>query len=436
MNSLEGFYVDRFEALRPELLLADQPFDTLREAAIAAFASQGVPTRKHEQWKYTDVTRLIQEEFEPFARPVANGRPLEMRDEWTVPGLDAERLVLVDGYLDRTLSTVGTLPDGVVVSSLADALSNPTVRETIVAHLGRYARIENEPFTALNAAFFRDGAFVYVPQGVSLERPVHVIHITHAASGRIVQPRHLFVFESESQGVILESYFTDGPLAALTNVVTEFYVGARARVDHYRKQNEDESSAQITQTNAYQEHSSYFSTLALTLNGRLIRNNIHVHPDAEFCETHLCGLFLMRGDQHVDNHTFVDHAKPHCFSNELYKGILDDRASSAFSGMLLVRPNAQKTNAFQENKTILLTDEASSYAKPQLEIYADDVKCSHGATTGAVDQEALFYLRARGIPEDRARNMLLFAFVHDVLERIEVEPLRDQVLHVLNERLQ
>lgn len=432
---LETFYIDRFQELRSQLGAGVATVDEKREPAIRALARIGFPDRKHEQWRYTDVRKMLRNRFDPVAERGGRSIDVSTIDALLPSGLDAHLLVFVDGFFEESLSRIGPLPGGVVVTHLGRVRGRAEFEPILAKHFGAYADVESEAFVALNTAFATDGAFVYVPRGASLDRPVHVLHLADSAAGRLLHPRHLFVIEAEGSATLLESYHSNGAMAALSNVVTELFVGERGRVEHLRLQAEHESSSQICQTNGYQQESSYLSTVTITLNGRLVRNNVHLVPNAEHCETHLAGLYVMNGDQHVDNHTFVDHAKPGCFSNELYKGILDDRATSSFSGMLLVRPDAQQTNAFQENKTILLSDDAASYAKPQLEIYADDVKCSHGATTGEVDQEALFYLRARGIGEEQARNMLLYAFVNDVLEHVTLTPVRDQVLDVLALRL-
>ncbi|MEX1055230.1 MAG: Fe-S cluster assembly protein SufD, partial [Rhodothermales bacterium] len=292
---------------------------------------------------------------------------------------------------------------------------------------GRYADIQDDAFAALNTAFTLNGLFVYVPKGRILERPLHILNLIAVGDDAFLQPRHLFVFEEASQARVIESSHVSSDTHTMTNSLAEVYVGKRSVVDMFLIQDEGERASAVTNTHVYQDELSVFSVHTLTLSGDVVRNNLTVVPNAEFCETHLYGLFMPTGRTHVDNHTLVDHASPNCVSNELYKGVLDDASSGVFNGKVFVRPDAQKVNAFQENKTILLTRSAIMNAKPELEIYADDVKCSHGATTGQLDKEALFYLRSRGIAERQARGMLLHAFVGDVLEKISVRPLRDAI---------
>lgn len=432
MQSIERFYKERFDALEARLEESTALGD-VRRSAIESLEKLGIPNKKDEQWKYTDIRSVMARNLEPLLTLPSNGNALTSAEQWRIEGLEAHVLVFVNGMLNEHLSSVGSLPEGVVVSNIGKAAS--THAELLERHLGAYARHDTDPFSAMNTAFTVDGAFVYVPDGVALDKPVEVVSVTHGANAGVVHVRHLYVFENASTGNVVETYGSTGREGFFTNSISEFFVGERAKVAHYRVEADNDASTHVCGTYAEQVDSSHFTTVTLTLDGKLVRNNVRIRPNAEQCETHLGGLYLLRGNQHVDNNTLVDHAKPHCFSNEIYKGILDDQSSSAFSGMLLVRPDSQQTNAFQQNKTILLTDDASSYSKPQLEIYADDVRCSHGATTGTVDPEALFYLRVRGIGKERARNMLLHAFVNDVLELISHEPIRNHVLSVLDDRL-
>ena len=421
-------FLRAFEA-REGFLPADLPgFRELRDRAVAAFDRLGFPSPRDEDWKYTDPRDVLRRSYVlPDAAEAVDGSV-----DFHIDGLDAHRLVFRNGRFLPDASAIADLPEGVIVSSLSEAAEcHPDLAGRL---LGRWADPDQNPFVALNTALFTDGAFVYVPDDVALEQPVVVVHRTDYDRDVVTFPRSLFVGGDRSALTVLE-VFEAGAGAHLTIPVTELAAGDEARLRHYRLQDEGAETAQISVLRGYQTDRSDFGSVTATFSGRLVRNTVHLHPDGEESETHLGGLYVLDGRQHVDNHTFIDHSKPDCESNELFKGILDDRASSAFSGMLLVRRLAQKTNAFQENKTILLTDDASSYAKPQLEIYADDVRCSHGATTGEVDPEALFYFRARGIGEEQARNMLLFAFVSDVAEMIDLPPLHDFIVELLHERL-
>jgi Fe-S cluster assembly protein SufD len=395
----------------------------LRQDAIGHFAALGFPARKAEAWKYTNIGKILKRPYAlPLGSPEAAVSPSDVAP-LLIPGLDAHVAVFVNGHFNAALSSLGALPEGVMVTSLAHAAEAHA--DLVDAHLARYAPYEGEAFTALNTAFTKDGVFVYVPRHTVIEQPVHVITLVTTTEDALVQPRHLVVVEENAQARLLHSHRTLTPTKTLINAVTEVYAGAHAHVDRYELQDETPDASLITTLGVYQETGSVFRNSTFTLGGEVIRNNIYVLPNAEECETHLYGLFLGDGTMHVDNHTLVDHAMPNCFSNELYKGVLDDKAVGVFNGKVLVREDAQQINAYQSNKSIVLSDTASMYAKPELEIYADDVKCSHGATTGQLDDEALFYLRSRGLSLRRARALLLVAFARDVLDNVALEPLRE-----------
>lgn len=396
---------------------------SLRKAAIEHFAALGIPARKAEAWKYTNIGKLLKRAYALPPSPSDAEVDASAVAPLLIPGLDAHVVVLVNGHFSTALSTPGTLPDGVLVTSLADAAD--THAALVDAHLARYADAEGEALTALNTAFVQDGIFVYVPRSTVVEQPIHVISLITTAEDALVQPRTLIVAEENAQVKLIQSTQTLTEAQTLVNAVTEVFVGAQAHVDRYEIQNEPAHTSMVTTLNAYQQTSSVFRNSTFTFGGEVIRNNATILPDAEHCETHLYGLFLGRGTMHVDNHTLVDHAKPNCFSNELYKGVLDDQATGIFNGKVFVHQDAQQINAYQSNKSILLSDTAHMYAKPELEIYADDVRCSHGATTGQLDDEALFYLRTRGLTAQRARALLLVAFARDVLDNVAVEPLRE-----------
>ncbi len=401
----------------------------LRKQAIDRFESLGFPTRKDEAWKYTNINSVLTHGFKVLAAPPAAEVDASDVTSFAIPDLDAHVVVLVNGRFSDRLSSIGALPDGVKIESLESA--SEAHPEVVDRYFGRTAQHGGDVFTALNTAFTLDGLFVYVPKGRVLEKPIHVINLQKADEDLFLQPRNLLVFEEHAQAKVIETSYSLNDTRTFTNVVTEVFVGERALVELYLVQDQGDEASLVSNTNVYQEGSSVFTAGTLTFSGDVVRNNVHVLPNAEHCETHLYGLFLPRGDTHVDNHTFVDHAKPDCVSNELYKGVLDDRSSGVFNGKVFVRPDAQRINAFQENKTVLLTEDVTMNSKPELEIYADDVKCSHGATTGQLDPEALFYLRSRGLPERQAIGMLLHAFVGDVIEHVRVDALR----RVLDERV-
>ncbi len=434
LASLEASFVDAFEAhagllakngTGPAEALSFAAPPALRRQALNRFRDLGVPSRKNEAWKYTNIPEALAGGFAVSpADPPSDALPARWRD-CLLPNLDAHLVVLVNGRFSSAHSMIGDLPEGVAICGLETAA---TVRPDILRrHLTRYADWETESLTALNTAFARDGLFVYVPKGTVLEKPIYALHLPAANERLFLQPRHLLVFEENAQAKIIERCCGLDGEATFTNAVTEIFVGERAVVETCLVQDPGDEHSVVSTTHAYQEAASTFSTATITLDGKVVRNNLNVLPNAPHCETHLYGLFLPAGDTQVDNRTLVDHAKPDCVSNELYKGVLNDRASGVFNGKVFVRQDAQRINAFQENKTIVLNNEATMNAKPELEIYADDVKCSHGATTGQLDPEALFYLRSRGMSKRQAQGLLLHAFAGDILERISIEPLREML---------
>jgi len=324
------------------------------------------------------------------------------------------------------LSATGTAPHGAVVSSLSAALTDrPALIED---HLGQLASDGNACFAALNSAFIRDGAFVHVPRGVVVERPIHLLFIsTGNSSPTASHPRNLIIAQGDTQATIIESYVGLNAGVYLTNAVTEVSVAENAVVDHCKLQQENADGYHVATTQVRQQRASRFSSHYFSLGGQLVRNEVDVTLDDEGCACTLNGLYIAAGDQHMDNRTRIDHTKPHCNSHELYKGILDERAKGVFNGKIYVHPDAQKTDAKQSNRVLLLSDDAVIDTKPQLEIYADDVKCTHGATVGQIDETALYYLRARGISEDLARSLLVYAFANEIASALELAAVREHV---------
>lgn len=378
--------------------------------AIAAFKTSGFPTRKSEAWKYTNITPIIRREYHSPEPQVA--------DASGAPDFGAYVIVSVNGQLQMNGST--GLPPDVTVTHLTDERHADLTH----THVARYAHVATEPFTALNTAFLRDGVLVHVPADTVLDRPIHLVHVITSDQATLVQPRTLVIAEAHARVQVIQSNITQTSAPILINSVSEIAVGAHAHVDHLMLQSEGAQTSSVTNTSVYQERSSRFLNGVFTFGGELTRNNLSILPDAEDCETVMHGLFVARDKSHIDNNTLVDHAKPNCYSSEYYKGILDDDAIGVFNGKVLVRQDAQLTNAYQTNRSILLSDTARMFSKPALEIYADDVKCSHGATTGQLDQDALFYLRARGIHPDDARRLMLMSFAGDIIEQVPVDAMR------------
>ena len=402
----------------------------LRERGFARFSALGFPTTRLEQWRFTNVAPIAARAFVP-------GEPVEVAPAALAPyeldGAAGGRIVFVNGRFAAGLSDAGSLPAGVEAGSLAAALR--TDPETVTPHLGRLAGFEQRAFTALNTALVQDGAVVRIADGAVVERPLHLLFLTAAADGRMSHPRVLVVAGENSQARIVESYAAAGDAPYFTNAVTEVAAGDGAAVDHYKLVRESLDAYHVASMHVRLGRSAAFSSHAVTLGGALVRNDVEAELAGEGGDCTLNGLYLAGGRRLVDNHTTIRHAMPHCTSHELYKGILDGQAHAVFNGRIVVAIDAQKTDARQTNKALLLSEDARINTKPELEIFADDVKCTHGATVGQLDDDALFYLRARGLGRDQARSMLIHAFASDLLGRIAIEPLRAQLDALLWRRL-
>ncbi len=407
------------------------PFHAVRKKAIARFAELGFPSTRNEDWKYTNIAPLLKHRFKPVAEaPALDADALK---PFLFDGLEADRLVFINGIFDEKLSSTGELPKGVILETLDRAMT--THAEAVEAVLGKTVPYENETFSALNTAFARTGVFLSVPENTVLERPLYILHLSVAGEEEfLAAPRNVFIFGANSQVRLIEGHYTLDGGVSFKNSVTEVSVGADALVEHYRIQDESKAAFHFATTQVDQARGSNYTSVAIDLGGSLVRNNLNILLGEERCEAHLIGFYFGSGKQLIDNHTSIDHAVPNCESNELYKGILDDRAHGVFNGKVMVRPDAQKTNAFQQNQAILLSDDAHIDSKPQLEIFADDVKCSHGATVGELDDESLFYLRARGIGEREAHAMLRLAFARDIFNYIKIDAVRERLEQLVIER--
>ena len=427
-------YLETFEKFEPQ---AKQPawVFPLRKAGITRFAELGFPTLQQEDWRFTNVAPIAKLPFKPMLKVSREGLTPEAVAEFTFGRLNASRLVFVNGHYAPELSSPGQQPQGVVVSSLATALAGDS--ERIKAHLAQYSQAEENAFTALNSAFFQDGGYIYVPAGKRVEAPVHLLFVSTAReAGATTQPRNLIIAERASQVTVLESYVSVADASYFTNAVTELVLGDGAAVEHVKFQDESRNAFHIAAVNAYLARSCNLISHSIATGARLSRNNIRTNLAGEGLECILNGLYVTRGDQLADHHMVVEHAQPHCNSHEYYNGILDGRSKGVFHGRILVRPAAQKTDAKQTNKNLLLSDDATVDTKPQLEIYADDVKCTHGATIGQLNDESIFYLRARGIGAETARRMLIHAFAGEIIERIRCAPAREELDKLVWERLE
>ncbi|MEN3337595.1 MAG: Fe-S cluster assembly protein SufD [Acidobacteriota bacterium] len=395
----------------------------LRDRAAARFSALGFPTVRDEEWRFTNVAPIASAEFKPAGADATLATEAELSGYLYSDA--AIRIVIVNGHLAPGLSRTTGLPAGVRVGSLAAAVTDHT--EIVQRYLGQLADFGTRAFTALNTALATDGAYVYIPDGVVLEQPIHLLFVTtaSAASGPIMSSaRALIVAGERSQARIVETYVGPQGTSYFTNAVTEVVAGEGSVLDHYKVQQESVQAFHVGSMHVHAARAANFSSHSFSLGGKLVRNDAAALLDGEGAECTLNGLYLADGDRLVDNHTAIDHAKAHCPSHEIYKGILGGRAHAIFNGKIIVRQDAQKTDAKQTNRALLLSDDATINTKPQLEIFADDVKCTHGAAIGQLDDDAIFYLRARGLTYFEARDMLIHAFAGDILDRVKIEPLR------------
>jgi Fe-S cluster assembly protein SufD len=393
----------------------------LRRTGIERFVDAGFPTTRDEEWKFTSIAPIADHPY-TLARDGQSAHATDQVERWA-DACGGCRLVLVNGAYAPQLSG-GELPAGVHVSSLASVLAtNPAAVEP---YLGRFAPPDGQVFTALNTSFLHDGAFVWVAPDTILDQPISLLFVSASpATARVSYPRVLIVAGDRSQARIVEGYVGPPGQEYFTNAVTEIVLGSGAAVDHYKVQHESPRACHIGGMYVHATRDSVFSSHSIAFGGALVRNDVVAVLDGEGGDCTLNGLYLADGRRLVDNHTTIDHAKPHCGSHEVYKGILSGHARAVFNGKIIVRSDAQKTDARQTNKALLLSDDARINTKPQLEIFANDVKCTHGAAVGQLDEDAIFYLRARGLDLQQARNTLIHAFAGEVLARIRIEPLRE-----------
>ena len=427
-------YLAKFERFENETKQPSWVFP-MRKAGISRFVELGFPTLQQEDWRFTNVAPIAKLPFKPLFQASPRAPTPDAVARFTLARLDACRLVFVDGHFAAALSSPGLLQQGLVAGSLAAALASDS--DLVQKHLFRQADSETNPFTALNTAFFQDGAFVHVPAGKLVETPIHLLFIsTSGESGAASHPRNLILVGKGSRVTLLETYASTVDSSYFTNAVTEIVVEEGAVVEHVKFQDEGPGAFHMAAIHAHLGPRCDFISHSIAAGARLSRNNIRTNLAGEGVQCVLNGLYLMRGDQLADHHMVVEHAQPHCSSHEFYNGILEDRSKGVFHGRILVRQAAQKTDAKQTNKNLLLSEEATIDTKPQLEIYADDVKCTHGATVGQLSDEAIFYLRTRGLGKQTARHMLIHAFAGEIVERIRHRPAREELNRFVWERLE
>ncbi|HMO35496.1 MAG TPA: Fe-S cluster assembly protein SufD, partial [Gemmatales bacterium] len=415
-QALHQHLLASFEKLEKQVAASDTPFlRRLRSSAIARFSTQGFPTTRDEEWRFTPLNTLYQQKYS-LCQP-----PTVLADQLPILLPEVLPLVVVDGVVDTSLSQFDKWPKGCTILRLHDALKS--MPQLVEGALGRLANTpEATTWAALNAAFLQDGIVIHLPKECVLAWPIHISWL-ESASGVMSFPRLLLVAEQHSQATLIETCSSLGEQPDFTCSVSEFILAERARLDHYRMNVVHASSQHFTTQLVTQQRDSNFRSHAFTLGGGLVRNALHAHLSAQNCEATLNGLYIADGNRLVDNHTSIDHVQPHCNSHEIYKGILRDRGRGVFNGKIFVRQDAQKTNAKQTNQTLLLSPDASIDTKPQLEIFADDVKCTHGATVGQLDGDMQFYLRSRGIPQEQAEIILTYAFANDLISKVQVDSL-------------
>ncbi|MFM7022975.1 MAG: Fe-S cluster assembly protein SufD [Flavobacteriales bacterium] len=403
-------------------------FIKVREQALEYLKEAEFPTTKDELWKYTSVNALLKEEFKPqtsINNPHVNAHK--------IPELDAYLMVFINGFFAPVFSTVydDDLGDFILMNINEAKTKHSQFMEQF---FGVFAKAKASAFNALNAAYSQDGVYLYVQPGKKVDKPIHFLFLNEGANVA-AQPRNLIVVGKNAEAEVLISYDTIDTQTALTNVISEYVVMDGGQLTVNKLQYENDSTYHVSTDSVYQHKNSLFHINTFPLSGKMIRNNLHIQLDGQGAEAKLFGLNYVNGREHFDNHTYVEHIKANCLSTELYKSVVNDNGVSVFNGKIKVHQDAQKTLAYQSNSNIICDDDAKAYSKPELEIYADDVKCSHGSTTGQFDEEAVFYLRARGIKESTARKMLLNAFAGEVLDKVENGVVREFIEKKIEKKL-
>ena len=410
-------------AFEEDLDLTDSVHET-RAQALKIFEEKGFPSKKDELWKYTSLDALIHKDYSLFPKSEAS---IELKDvkKYFLYDTDTYKVIFIDGVYNPFLTN--TTHDGLDVCLMSAALSKPKYRDLINSYFNKIAP-SDESLTALNTSYAKEGAFIYIPKKTVAEKPIEIIHFSSGEQDSLwLQPRNLIVIDKNSQVQIIERHQSLKQHSVVTNSVTEIYVHEEAFVDYYKLQNDLTTASLIDNTYIQQEKNSHASVHTFSLGGKLIRNNLRYFHKGEHILSTLKGVTILEGKQHVDHSTMVHHSQPNCESHQDYKGIFSERSEGVFNGQILVDKIAQKTNAFQQNNNVLLDDKATVNSKPQLEIFADDVKCSHGCTIGQMDEEALFYLRSRGIPKKEAKALMTYAFANNVLESVQLPSLKKRI---------
>ncbi|MFN3138217.1 MAG: Fe-S cluster assembly protein SufD [Allomuricauda sp.] len=410
----------------------DHPVHEERSHAIKNFETKGFPTKKEEAWKYTSLKGLQKVDFSIFPKHETS---LEYKDvkKYFLHEIDTYKIVFVDGVYSSYLSE--TTHDGVDVCLMSSAFSKPMYQPIIEVYFNKAAS-KDESLTSLNTAFCKEGAYIYIPKNKMPKKPIQILHLaTGKEPALMLQPRNLIVAEDNAEVQIIERHQSLTGNEVFTNSVTEIFAGKDAIIDYYKVQNDEPTASLVDNTYISQKDSSVVRVHTFSLGGKLIRNNLNFYQNGERIDSTLKGVTILGDKQHVDHHTLVHHAQPNCESHQDYKGIFGDSSTGVFNGKIIVDKIAQKTDAFQQNNNILLSDKSTINSKPQLEIFADDVKCSHGCTIGQLDEEALFYLRSRGIPKKEAKALLMYAFANNVLESVRIPELKARINKIIADKL-
>ncbi|HLO89749.1 MAG: Fe-S cluster assembly protein SufD [Chloroflexota bacterium] len=425
---------DHYRSNQTFIGLADNPrISALRREAIDVFASLGFPDTKQEKWRNTDLSKVLERSFSFPVTPQNMPASIDQLFKCEVPGFDTLSVTVLNGWYVNGKSQLTRYDNGMIVGSLRAAFTE--FPELIEKHYGRYADFKVHGLAALNTALAMDGVFIYVPDNVVAEKTLQMVSVINMHEDSMIHLRNLIILGKNSKLRLVQCDDSIDDHRSFINTVSEFYLDENASLDHYKLQNKNDRSALLNISWFNLERSANLSSNGISLNGGFIRNESYVKLAGSGSNADIFGLYLMDRGQHIDNQVFIDHATPDCTSNELFKGILDDNASGVFNGHILVRPDAQRTNAYQNNKNILISDKAVIDTKPFLEIYADDVKCSHGATVGQLDQEAMFYIRSRGISYENARMLLMYAFAAEIVNKISIEELRMRIDDLVKKRL-
>lgn len=426
--------VSLFEQSREALNAGSSPLlNRMREVSLKRFAQAGIPDFKTEDYKYTNLKPAFEKSYKQELVRENGVIDLNVVFERNIPQLDTHMVFLLNGWFYNGNNPAAGLPNGVVLGSL-EQIANERP-ELLQDYLNRQAALSNDPFVALNAAFAKDGFFLYVPKGIAIEKPIQIINLLSSDENLMTTQRNLIIAEAASQVKILVCDYTLTQASFLYNSVTEVFSAEDSLVDVYTIQNQNNQTTTVSSTFFKQERNSVLNTGAFSLHAGLVRNNLKIVFNGDHSEATALGVSLTDKKQHIDNFVLINHDQPNCLSNQMFKNILDDESTGAFAGRIHVARDAQQTNAFQRNNNVLLSDKARMQTKPQLIIDADDVKCSHGATVGQIDEEALFFLRARGIGEKEARTMLMNAFAYEVIQKVTIEPLRERLSELIEKRM-